>query len=461
MLTIYNSLTQQKEPFQPIEPGKIKLYACGMTVYDYCHIGHARSWVVFDVIVRYLRSCGWEVTYVRNITDVDDKIIQRAHDNHESTTALTERFIRALHEDETALGIVAADHEPRATEYIASMIALIQTLITQGHAYVAGNGDVCFDVHQFKAYGKLSRRDIHQLRSCVRVEINESKRDPLDFVLWKMAKPGEPQWPSPWGVGRPGWHIECSAMSSHLLGQPFDLHGGGMDLKFPHHENEIAQSEAAVQRALAKGWVHVGLLQTNQEKMSKSLGNILLIRDALQLYSAEVWRYFFLSSHYRSPVNYSQDIVSTVRHALSRLYIAVRDLPEAKETHLADSFVKNFHVAMEDDFNVPEALAVLFALAREINRLREQHQQAEAASLGATLKRLAGLFGFLQQDPDYFLRGTLETEALHTIETLIRARDQARATKDWARADRIRGQLLAMGIVIEDTAQGTVWRREQ
>lgn len=459
MLKIYNSLTKKKEPLKPLETGKVKIYVCGMTVYDYNHIGHARSLVVFDVIVRYLRARGFDVTHVRNITDIDDKIIKRAQENNESCESLTTRFIQALHEDDVALGIQQPNHEPRATEFIPQIIVLIQELINEGYAYVADNGDVYYDVRRFKSYGKLSRRDLDKLRAGARVEISASKRDPLDFVLWKLAKPDEPKWDAPWGAGRPGWHIECSAMSSFLLGQPFDIHGGGMDLKFPHHENEIAQSEAARGKTFVNTWMHVGLLQIDKEKMSKSLGNIVSIRDALKQYHPEVLRYFLLSGHYRSPVSYSESNLKNIHNALARLYVAVRGLPAAQEEQ-ASEFEMRFNAAMDDDFNAPEAFAVLFDMAHEINRLREQNHNDHAAQLAATLKRLAGIFGLLQQDADEYLKGTAPTDDIQHIEQLIKAREEARTNKDWAAADRIRDELAGMGVTIEDSTQGTTWRRE-
>lgn len=459
MLKIYNSLTKKKEPLKPLETGKVKIYVCGMTVYDYNHIGHARSLVVFDVIVRYLRARGFDVTHVRNITDIDDKIIKRAQENNESCESLTTRFIQALHEDDVALGIQQPNHEPRATEFIPQIIALIQELINEGYAYVADNGDVYYDVRRFKSYGKLARRDLDKLRAGARVEISASKRDPLDFVLWKLAKPDEPKWDAPWGAGRPGWHIECSAMSSFLLGQPFDIHGGGMDLKFPHHENEIAQSEAARGKTFVNTWMHVGLLQIDKEKMSKSLGNIVSIRDALKQYHPEVLRYFLLSGHYRSPVSYSETNLKNIHNALARLYVAMRGLPAAQEEQ-ASEFEVRFNAAMDDDFNAPEAFAVLFDMAHEINRLREQNHNDHAAQLAATLKRLAGIFGLLQQDADEYLKGTAPTDDIQHIEQLIKAREEARENKDWAAADRIRDELAGMGVAIEDSTQGTTWRRE-
>lgn len=458
MLQIFDSLTKAKRPFEPIEPGKVKIYVCGITVYDYCHIGHARGWVIFDMVARYLRYRGYDVTLVRNITDIDDKIINRARENKVAWDALAQQFIDAMHEDESALGVMAGDLQPRATEYIPRMLELIQKLIAQGHAYVADNGDVYFDVLSFKEYGKLSHRDVESLRSGVRIDINEAKREPLDFVLWKMSKADEPSWESKWGKGRPGWHIECSAMSTDLLGQPFDIHGGGMDLKFPHHENEIAQSEAACGKEFARTWMHVGLLQVNKEKMSKSLGNFFTVREVLAEHNAEVVRYFMISGHYRSPVSYSEGTLEKMLHTLRSLYIALRDLPQAQAVenhHYEERFVK----VMDDDFNTPEALAILFEMAHEINRLREEQKIAEAAQIGAVLKRLGGLLGILQQVPEYFLQGDIADEEASKINALIAARNQARQQKQWSEADRLRGELTAMGVMIEDTAEGTSWRK--
>ncbi len=458
-LKIFNSLTKTKEVFTPLRPGKVSLYVCGMTVYDYNHIGHARSFIIFDMIVRYLRFRGFEVTYVRNITDVDDKIIKRANEVGVTCDELTKRFIDAMHEDDQTLHIMPPDHEPRATQFIPQIIELIQELLAKDFAYVATNGDVCFDVRRFAEYGKLTHRNIDDLVAGARVEISEAKRDPLDFILWKMAKPNEPKWQSPWGEGRPGWHIECSAMSSNLLGQPFDIHGGGLDLKFPHHENEIAQSEAAKGTEFVKTWMHVGLLQVDKEKMSKSLGNFFTIREVLEQHDPEVLRYFMFSAHYRSPVNYAKETLDQVYGALDSLYTALRGLPEA--TAAAPShYLDKFTAAMDDDFNSTEGLAVLFDMAHEINRLKEQAQWPAAAALGAKLKELGAIFGILQLEPDAFLqRATSDNEAAN-INALIAERQTARLQKQWQRADEIRDELLAMGIVIEDGAGGTSWRRE-
>jgi cysteinyl-tRNA synthetase len=456
MLTIYNSLTRKKEPFVPLVPGKVRMYVCGVTVYDYCHLGHARVMVVFDCIARYLRWRGFEVTYVRNITDIDDKIIRRANEQGVSIQELTEKFIQAMHEDERALGCLPPDFEPRATQSIPQILAMIQTLLDKGYAYVGDNGDVYYAVSRFAAYGKLSGKQPAELRAGARVEVDEAKRDPLDFVLWKRAKPGEPSWDSPWGPGRPGWHIECSAMSISCLGAHFDLHGGGADLQFPHHENEIAQSEAATGEPFANYWLHVGFVRIDQEKMSKSLGNVFTIRELLARYSGEVIRYFLLASHYRSPLDYNEDSLSAAKSSLERLYTALRGLPETLPQEEAN-FRARFLQAMDDDFNTPEALAVLFDLAKEINRLKSQ-APVQAAQLGATLKRLGGVLGLLQQAPEEFFQGEAVLPA-EEIERLIEARNQARQAKDWATADRIREELKRQGIVLEDTPQGTLWRR--
>ncbi|OGO94621.1 MAG: cysteine--tRNA ligase [Coxiella sp. RIFCSPHIGHO2_12_FULL_42_15] len=457
-LEIFNSLTKKKEVFVPLRPGKVSMYVCGNTVYDYCHMGHARSMVVFDVITRYLRYRGYDVTYVRNITDIDDKIIHRAAENGETCDALTTRFIHAQREDEIALNILSPDKEPRATQYMAEIIQLVQRLLDNDSAYVADNGDICFDVRRFNDYGKLSHCHIEDLMAGARVEVGESKRNPLDFVLWKLAKPGEPKWPSPWGEGRPGWHIECSAMSSGVLGQPFDIHGGGLDLKFPHHENEVAQSEAAYQTDFARIWMHAGLLQVNNEKMSKSLGNFFTIREVLKKYPAEEVRYFILSGHYRSPINYTEDNLAQVHRSLVTLYTALRDLPNVSALK-STPFEERFINAMDDDFNFPQAFGVFFDMAREINRLREQQRLQDAAELGAHLQQLANIFGLLQQDPTAFLQGVQSHENVPMIEALIEKRLAARREKNWLLADEIRAQLTVMGIVIEDHPNGTTWRK--
>lgn len=459
MLKIYNSLTNAKEVFKPIQPNHVRMYVCGMTVYDYCHLGHARVLVVFDTVVRYLRAKGFKVTYVRNITDVDDKIIRRANEVGEPIGALTERYIQAMHEDARVLGVLAPDVEPRATESMDQIIGMINTLIDKGYAYLSANGDVYYDVSGFSSYGRLSGKELHELRAGARVEVNEAKDDPLDFVLWKAAKPDEPAWDSPWGPGRPGWHIECSAMSTAHLGSHFDIHGGGMDLQFPHHENEIAQSEACTGEHFVNVWMHNGFVRINEEKMSKSLGNFFTVRDVIKCYEPEEVRYFILSSHYRSPLNYSDDQLALARSALTRFYTALRGLPNAQPA--ADANAKErFDAAMDDDFNTPEALAVLFDLVRELNRVRET-DLARSASIGALMKHLGSSLGLLQAEPDDYLKGGTRTNALtdEAIESLIQHRNEARANKEWGEADRIRADLKAQGIVLEDGAQGTTWRR--
>ena len=466
MLKIYNSLTNQKDTFVPIEADKVRMYVCGMTIYDYCHLGHARVMVVFDVVVRYLRTRGYDVTYVRNITDVDDKIIQRANENGEDIHMLTERFIKIMNEDAAALGVLPPDIEPRATDSMESIIDMIKTLVDNGHAYQGSNGDVYYDVSRFDNYGALSGKNTDDLQAGARVAIDEAKDDPLDFVLWKAAKPGEPSWPSPWGDGRPGWHIECSAMSTQCLGAHFDIHGGGMDLKFPHHENEIAQSEAATGEHFVNYWMHNGFVRVDDEKMSKSLGNFFTVREILKSYRAEEIRYFILASHYRSPLNYSQENLGNGKAALTRLYSALRGLtPVAATDTSCDSYHDAFYKAMDDDFNTPEAIAVLFDLAREINK-HKQHAPEEANRLAGCLINLGNILGLLQVGPDTYLRdtapgqldepGALSAEA---VEDLIARRLKARTEKDWAAADRIRDELDAAGIILEDGVSGTRWRR--
>ena len=450
-LQFYNSLTRQKETFIPREPGKIGMYVCGMTVYDYCHIGHARVMVVFDTIARHLRASGYALKYVRNITDIDDKIIARANENGEPIDALTARFITAMHEDEAALGCQRPDIEPRATAAVSGMIELVQTLIAKGHAYAADNGDVYYAVRSFPAYGKLANRSLDDLRAGERIAVNEAKKDPLDFVLWKAAKPGEPAWDSPWGKGRPGWHIECSVMGAETLGEHFDIHGGGMDLKFPHHECEIAQSEGASGHPHVNYWIHNGFVQIDNEKMSKSLGNFFTVRDVLKKYDGETLRAFILSSHYRGPLNYSDAALDEAKKALTRLYSALAKAPT--DGAIDAAAVAAFEDAMNDDFNTPKALAVLFDLARRIN--------SGETALAATLKTLGDRLGLLQQNPADWLKGensgTL-TEA--DILARINARAEAKAAKDYARADAIRAELAAQGIIIKDTADGTEWRYE-
>jgi cysteinyl-tRNA synthetase len=464
MLKLHNSLTREKEAFVPIEPGRVRMYVCGMTVYDYCHLGHARVLVVFDMITRWLRASGYQVTYVRNITDIDDKIIKRANDNGEPFTALTQRFIDAMHADSVALGVLPPDHEPRATEYVERMLAMIQALIERGHAYAAESegkpGDVYYAVRSFPAYGRLSGKSLDELRAGERVEVDTNKQDPMDFVLWKAAKPGEPAWPSPWGPGRPGWHIECSAMGSDLLGPHFDIHGGGQDLQFPHHENEIAQSEGAHHCKFVNYWLHNGFVRVDDEKMSKSLGNFFTIREVLEKYDAEVVRFFILRAHYRSPLNYSDQHLDDARAALTRLYTALRglDVPEV-EIDWSEGSAARFKAAMDDDFNTPEAMAVLFDLANELNKSRD-------ARLAGQLKGLAGVLGLLQRRPEDFLQagGAVEQAGAggyppSRVEALIQERLAARKAKDFKRADAIREELKVAGIVLEDTPQGTLWRR--
>ncbi|HHN5547137.1 TPA: cysteine--tRNA ligase [Legionella pneumophila] len=453
MLHLYNSLTRKKEPFVSLKPGTIGMYVCGITVYDHCHLGHARSMVAFDVMVRYLRSQGFDVTYVRNITDIDDKIIARASERGVSIDELTAQYIDAMNNDTHALNILPPDHEPRATGHIETIIRLIQRLLEKGNAYVSENGDVCYEVDTFPEYGKLSHKDIEGLVSGSRVEIVKEKRSPLDFVLWKKAKPGEPSWPSPWGEGRPGWHIECSAMAMHELGEQFDIHGGGLDLQFPHHENEIAQSEAATGKPFANYWLHVGMLQVNGEKMAKSIGNFYTIADVLKEHHPEVIRYFLLSGHYRSPLNYSEENLLNAKKALIRLYQAVKDVPPQTEDSKLDEYWQvQFNQAMNDDFNTPVALSVLFQLAHEVNK-------SNSPALAHTLKNLAGILGFLQKDPESFLQSGLAEEEKLVIEQLIAERLQARAERNWAKADQIRADLLSKGIELEDGATGTTWRR--
>jgi len=459
MLQIYNSITRKKVAFEPLNPGQVRMYVCGMTVYDYCHLGHARVMLVFDMIARYLRYSGYEVNYVRNITDIDDKIIQRAQENGESINELTARFIDAMHEDAGALGIQAPDHEPRATDHIPAIIRMIEALVERGHAYVGDNHDVYFDITSFENYGRLSGKHIDELRAGARVEVQENKQDPLDFVLWKAAKPDEPSWDSPWGPGRPGWHIECSAMSTQCLGDYFDIHGGGMDLQFPHHENEIAQSVCATGQPFVKHWLHNGFVRVDDEKMSKSLGNFFTVRDVLTLYRPEVVRYFILASHYRSPLNYSEENLEHAKSALTRLYTALRNAAST-DGQVLDAYIERFRASMDDDFNTPEALSVLFDLATRINSTSGQEQ----ADLAATLRQLGAVLGICQDNPVEFLQGTPQRSESEldsaTIEKLIQQRSEARQRKDFAESDRIRDELAAQGIVLEDTAEGTIWRRD-
>lgn len=461
MIRIYNTLSQRKEEFRPIEPGKVRMYVCGMTVYDYCHLGHARVLVAFDVITRYLRQRGYEVHYVRNITDIDDKILRRADENGEPYHELTGRMIQAMHEDEARLGVLSPDDEPRATAYIDEIIAMIHKLISAGHAYAADNGDVYFAVDSFDGYGKLSKKKLEDLLAGARVDVQEAKRSPADFALWKAAKAGEVSWPSPWGDGRPGWHIECSAMSTSCLGDTFDIHGGGPDLLFPHHENEIAQSECATGHTFVHTWMHAGAIRVNKEKMSKSLGNFFTIREIMETYPAEVVRYFLVSSHYRSQVDYSEENLAEAGRTLTRLYHALRGIVPAKAADVPESgHDQRFAEAMDDDFNTAGAIAVLHAVANEINQHRRDGREEDAKRCAAVLVRLGGVLGLLQQDPEAFFQADTGGELrAGDIEALIQARTDARKAKDFAEADRIRDHLAEKGIILDDAREGTSWRR--
>jgi len=461
VIRVYNTLTQQKEEFRPIEPGKVRMYVCGMTVYDYCHLGHARVLVAFDVITRYLRHRGYDVHYVRNITDIDDKILRRADENGEMYSDLTGRMIRAMHEDEAKLGVLSPDEEPRATAYIDEIIAMIHKLVSSGHAYAADNGDVYFAVESFPDYGKLSKKKLEDLVAGARVDVQEAKRSPADFALWKAARPGEVSWPSPWGDGRPGWHIECSAMSTQCLGDTFDIHGGGPDLLFPHHENEIAQSECATGHKFVHTWMHAGAIRVNKEKMSKSLGNFFTIREILDKYPAEVVRYFLVSSHYRSQVDYSEENLAEAGRTLTKLYHALRGIVPAKEADVPETeHDRRFIEVMDDDFNTAGAIAVLHGVANEINQYRRDGNEEEAKKSAAVLVRLGAVLGLLQQDPEAFFQGDTGGElSAEEIEALIQARADARKAKDFAEADRIRDQLAEKGIILDDSREGTTWRR--
>lgn len=462
MLKIYNSLTKQKEEFIPIEPGKVRMYVCGMTVYDFCHIGHARVMVVFDVIARHLRNTGFDVHYVRNITDIDDKIIARANENKESISDLTARFINAMNEDSSALGVLPPDEEPKATEHMEQIITMITALIEKNHAYVGKNNDVYFDVSSFKQYGQLSGKHLDELRVGERVEVQEEKEDPLDFVLWKAAKPNEPSWPSPWGEGRPGWHIECSAMSTHCLGNHFDIHGGGQDLLFPHHENEVAQSVCSTDEAFVNVWIHNGFVRVDEEKMSKSLGNFFTVREVLQKFQPEVVRFFILSSHYRSPLNYSLDNLEEAKSAISGLYTSLRNVSGFENIELDKDLLTKFNEFMDDDFNTPKSISLLHEIARDLNKESDKSSQ-RALILAATLKYSGSVLGILQDNPQAFLQGkSVDSDSgddIQEIEKLIQERNAAKSVKDYAKADQIRDQLSAMNISLEDTPQGTVWRR--
>ena len=476
MLKIFNTLARDKQEFIPITPGKTGMYVCGMTVYDYCHLGHARVLVVFDMVYRWLKASGYAVTYVRNITDIDDKIIKRAAENGESIHALTARFIAAMHEDADALGVQRPNHEPRATQYVNEMLEMIEHLEKNGLAYRAADGDVNFAVRKFDGYGKLSGKSLEDLRAGERVDIADNKHDPLDFVLWKHAKEQEAEevkWDSPWGKGRPGWHIECSAMGSRLLGQHFDIHGGGADLQFPHHENEIAQSEGAHQCSFVNYWMHNGFVNVDKEKMSKSLGNFFTIREVLKKYDAEVVRFFILRAHYRSPLNYSDVHLDDAKQSLDRLYTALKNVPSGSAAvDWNESHAQRFKAAMDDDFNTPEAMAVLFDMANELNRTK-------SVDTARQLKGLGDVMGLLQEDPiersqrSRNIVGQIKSAedgntdsaasaAVHTPETIehmIKARTTAKQAKNYAEADRIRKELLAAGIILEDSAAGTTWRR--
>ncbi|WP_419149276.1 cysteine--tRNA ligase [Pseudoalteromonas 'SMAR'] len=458
MLQIFNTLTRQKAPFKPLKEGKVDMYVCGITIYDFCHVGHARTYVSFDVMNRYLRYLGYDVTYVRNITDVDDKIIKRAAENNEAINDLTVRMTKAMHEDFDALNILPADIEPTVTGHMDEIIAMIERLIAKGHAYVAKNGDVLFDVSTFEQYGQLSQQDLDMLQAGARVEVAQDKEDPLDFVLWKKAKADEPSWQSPWGDGRPGWHIECSAMSSKHLGEFFDIHGGGSDLQFPHHENEIAQSCCANNGRYVNTWIHTGMVQVNKEKMSKSLGNFFTVREVLKAYDRETVRYFLINGHYRSQLNYSQENLEQARASLERIYTSLRGVEPQVVELKGNEYVARFEAAMNDDFNTPEALPVIFELAKEVNRLKETDQQA-AAEHAYILITLAAVLGIAQQEPDAFLKGEQDDDEVAQIEALIEQRKVARANKDWAAADEARDALTAMGVVLEDSAGKTTWRK--
>ena len=462
MLQIYNNLTRQKEDFKPLQQGKVSMYVCGVTVYDYCHIGHGRTFIGFDMITRYLRYRGYDLNYIRNITDIDDKIIRRANELSQPFEQLTEKFIKAMHHDFDALGMARPDSEPRATEHMPQIIQMIERLIEKKQAYTTDNGDVYYKVSSFADYGKLSGQDVEQLRAGNRIEISDIKQDSVDFALWKSSKENEPSWPSPWGEGRPGWHIECSAMSTCCLGNTFDIHGGGSDLKFPHHENEIAQAEAATGETYANLWMHTGMLQIDKEKMSKSLDNFFSISDVLEKFDAETIRFFMLGSHYRSLLNYSVEGLEKAHAGLDRIYTALRDIsldevPSENWNSEQEVFIQRFNKAMDDDFGTPEALAVLFDLAREINRLKSE-QSERAAGMAQLLKYLGNVLGIFNQNPEVFLKGN-GGDSDDEIETLIAARNSAREEKNWTKSDQIRDQLTAMGVALEDKDGVTKWRK--
>lgn len=459
MLEIYNSLTHKKEKFVPLSENKVKMYVCGVTVYDLCHIGHGRTFVCFDTIVRYLRYSGYDVTYVRNVTDVDDKIIKRANENYESCESLTNRLTEEMYKDFEALHIKRPDIEPKATHNIDVIIDMVSKLIQNGNAYVASNGDVMFSIDSFPQYGRLSGQNLDELQAGIRVNIEDAKKNPYDFVLWKMSKPGEPMWDSPWGKGRPGWHIECSAMNYKYLGEVFDIHGGGSDLIFPHHENEIAQSCCALHSDYVKYWMHSGMMMINKEKMSKSLGNFFTIRELLEKYDGEVLRYFLLSAQYRSQLNYSVDNLDQAKAGLSRLYTALRNVDVLEPDHDSEYLVR-FKQAMDDDFNTPLAYAVLFDLAKEINTLKSSDKE-KAGKLAGLLKELGDVLGLLAMDPEEFLKGAVDKSDVDVdlIEAIIKERNDARKEKNWAVADAARKKLADMGVVIEDGPNGTTWRK--
>jgi cysteinyl-tRNA synthetase len=452
MLRIYNSLAREKQDFVPIRPGEVRMYVCGMTVYDYCHLGHARVLVAFDMVQRWLRAIGYRVAYVRNITDIDDKIIKRAAESGETVEALTGRFIRAMDEDAAALGVQKPDAEPRATQHVPQMLEMIDRLQQKGLAYQSASGDVNYAVRRFPGYGRLSGKSLDELRAGERVEVDKSKEDPLDFVLWKRSKPEEPKWASKWGAGRPGWHIECSAMSCAMLGEHFDIHGGGQDLQFPHHENEIAQSEGATGQPFVNYWMHNGFVRVDEEKMSKSLGNFFLIRDILKRYDAEVVRFFILRAHYRSPLNYADQNLEDAKQALTRLYTALKGFDVVPEPiDWADARAKQFRQAMDDDFNTPEAVAALFDLANEVNRSRSENS-------ARLLKSLGGILGLLGRRAEAFLQVGTVTHTPESIQKLIEARLAARKAKNFAEADRIRKELEDSGVILEDGPHVTTWR---
>lgn len=476
MLHIFNNLTKQKERFKPIDPSNVRMYVCGMTVYDYCHVGHGRALVVFDMVYRYLCQVygAAHVTYVRNITDIDDKIINRACENQESTETLVARFIEEMNKDANDLSVIYPNQEPRATQHMGDIIAMVKQLVDRGYAYAAENGDVYYAVSCFESYGALSGKKTEELRAGTRVEVDEAKRDPVDFVLWKAAKPDEPSWDSPWGRGRPGWHIECSAMSTCCLGNHFDIHGGGLDLQFPHHENEIAQSEAATGEKFVNVWMHNGHVRIDNEKMSKSLGNFFTLREVMQTYKPEILRFFFLSSHYRSPLNYSDVHLDNARAGLDTLYNAIRGLDITQAGFEAEEeTAQRFLSAMDDDFNTPEAISQLFDLAKECNRLRNGDEKL--GHVARQLKGLAGLLGLLQRNPEDYFKQAIPVHAAkltsnapttkivmseETVDALIERRNRARQDKDWAESDRIRDELATAGIMLEDGAKGTTWRRQ-